>query len=495
MKKNLPYLGIFLAGTLGPLIFLLWEKKNGLWGFPLDDAWIHQTYARSLAGGLGWSYAGASPSAGSTSPLWTILQVPAFLLHLPTIVWGYGLGTILLSVNAILLMAWVRKLQVRPYYLVLIFGLGEWHLVWAGLSGMETLLFCCWISWMLYLFFPTTLPEPGKILSRWRLFWLGIFAGLGIWIRPEALLLLVFICGSIALQFYVPLKQKLWPFFAGCLPPTVCYFLFNLGFSGRPFPNTFYVKSAEYSSYTTQSIFLRFFQSWVPLLAGPVIALIPFVAVAVFLLVRHRKFPATLPIVWAVCHVLLYAIRLPATYQHGRYFLPVLPVLIGYGVYGYFALKEKAFERFLPRIAIRTAWGTAVVLTGIFLVIGAGQFCTDVRVIQTNMVEMSVWISENTPVQSVIAAHDIGALGFWGDRRIVDLGGLIDLDALSLLSGTTTLPEYLERKRADFLMTFEDTYPETLKGCLPLRTAGEFSLFPDERMLLFDWHRGCGVQP
>jgi hypothetical protein len=494
MKKILAYLGIFFAGSIGPLIFLFLEKKNGLWGYPLDDAWIHQTYARALADGLGWSYAGSPPSTGSTSPLWTLLQIPSFWLHLPAIAWGYGLGILLLSLNAILLMLWVRKLQVKHYYIVLIFALGEWHLVWAGLSGMETLLFCCWVSLMIYLFFPLTLPPDGSAVSAGSLLLMGILSGAGIWIRPEALLLLLYVCGSIMIQLYIPMKRKLWLFFLGCFLPTVLYFWFNFGFDGRLFPNTFYVKSAEYSIWTTQNIFLRFFQSWVPLLAGPVVALIPFLVAAVILLIRYRKFPAVLPFAWALSHILLYAIRLPATYQHGRYFLPVLPVLIGYGVYGYFALKEKALHWFIPRVAIRALWGSALLLTGIFLFIGAAQFTADVRFIQTNMVEMSLWIRENTPAGSVIAAHDIGALGFWSNRRIVDLGGVTDLDALALLSGKTDLQNYLSMKQTDLLMTFEDTYPHELEGCIPLHAADEIPPLLAERMMLFDWRLGCSNQ-
>jgi len=491
MKKILTFLGILLAGTIGPLVFLFFEKKNGLWGFPLDDAWIHQTYARSLAEGLGWSYAGALPTAGSTAPLWTFLQIPSFWLNLPAIAWGYGLGIVCLSLNAILLMLWVKKLEVKHYLITLVFALGEWHLVWAGLSGMETLLFCCWVSLMVYLFFPLALPAGGKIPSAGWLLGLGILSGTGIWIRPEALLLLIYVCGSIVLQLYPLLKRRLWPFFLGCLLPAAIYFWFNLGFDGRPFPNTFYVKSTEYSVWTTQNIFLRFLQSWVPLMAGPVVALIPFLVAAVILLIRFRKYPAVLPFAWAVSHVLLYAVRLPATYQHGRYFLPVLPVLIGYGVYGYSALKEKAQPWFFPRVILRAVWGGALLLTGIFLFLGAAQFSTDVQFIQANMVDVSLWIRGNTPAGSVIAAHDIGALGFWGNRRIVDLGGVTDLSAIPLLAGKISLQEYLQTKQTDLLMTFQDSYPHDLKGCIPRHAAEEISPLIAERMLLFDWRLGC----
>src|SRR5512136_2961371 len=42
-------------------------------GFPLDDSWIHLTFARNLARGWGFAYNQGQPVAGSTAPLWTLI--------------------------------------------------------------------------------------------------------------------------------------------------------------------------------------------------------------------------------------------------------------------------------------------------------------------------------------------------------------------------------------------------------------------------------------
>ena len=42
-------------------------------GFPLDDSWIHQTYARNLAERGEWAFVPGEPSVASTSPLYTCL--------------------------------------------------------------------------------------------------------------------------------------------------------------------------------------------------------------------------------------------------------------------------------------------------------------------------------------------------------------------------------------------------------------------------------------
>src|SRR5512143_343579 len=48
-------------------------NQNRKPGFPLDDSWIHLTFARNLARGWGFAYNQGEPVAGSTAPLWTLI--------------------------------------------------------------------------------------------------------------------------------------------------------------------------------------------------------------------------------------------------------------------------------------------------------------------------------------------------------------------------------------------------------------------------------------
>ena len=68
----------------------------GFTGFPLDDAWIHQTYARNLAQTGQLAFTPGLTSAGSTAPLWSALLSGGYLLRIPFHIWTYGLGILLL---------------------------------------------------------------------------------------------------------------------------------------------------------------------------------------------------------------------------------------------------------------------------------------------------------------------------------------------------------------------------------------------------------------
>jgi hypothetical protein len=113
-------------------------------GFPLDDAWIHQTYARNLARTGSWEYVPGQVSAGSTAPLWTLLLAVGYLAGLPYLFWSYLLGW-----GCLVWLGWAGMDLWQLFWpsrrqhgwlagAVLVF---TWPMIWAAASGMETVLF------------------------------------------------------------------------------------------------------------------------------------------------------------------------------------------------------------------------------------------------------------------------------------------------------------------------------------------------------------------
>ena len=92
--KKIILIGITVA--ISSSLYLIWSWKTIGLGFPLDDAWIHQTYARNFGTKLQWSFINDQVSGGSTGPLWGFLLAVLYALKIPPI-WGtYFLGFLLL---------------------------------------------------------------------------------------------------------------------------------------------------------------------------------------------------------------------------------------------------------------------------------------------------------------------------------------------------------------------------------------------------------------
>ena len=74
VNQNSTRIGLLgLALVVAVALFLLRSQALNSLGYPLDDAWIHQTYARNFAMRGEWAFLPGEVSAGSTSPLWTLI--------------------------------------------------------------------------------------------------------------------------------------------------------------------------------------------------------------------------------------------------------------------------------------------------------------------------------------------------------------------------------------------------------------------------------------
>ena len=105
------------------------------------------------------------------------------------------------------------------------------------------------------------------------------------------------------------------------------------------------------------------------------------------------------------------------------------------------------------------------------------------------MVKTAKWINQNTNPDVIVGAHDIGALGFFGNRKIVDLAGLISPDVIPFIRDEKKLANYLDEQNVDILMTLSDWYLELGKGKKIIYSTGSvFSpKFGSENMVVYNW--------
>jgi len=464
----------FLVAGLALLVLLLYvvvAASTGEPGLPLDDGWIHQTYARNLAQSGQWAYTPGVISAGSTSPLWTLALAIGYLLRAPYLVWAFFLGWLSLSWVGwsgmdLWSTLWPNRADID--WLIGLILILTWPLVWAAGSGMETLLFIALVLQLLVLY------SRQVLAGAYRVWLLGILAGLSILTRPDGLSLLLlivlglFIAGGTirerllrVIKFLVTAALLLLPYFA-----------LNLFTSGALWPNTFYAKQAEYAFLWREPLILRFFRLLYFTLGGPAeglrgisgahLLLMPGLFISGWVSLRRdwsdRRLLLLLPLLWAAGHVFLYAWRLPVLYQHGRYLMPAIPIFILYGLAGWLHLIKIIKERFQTTARLDFLWKnfsrlTFALLLIYFLFLGLLAYAQDVAFINAEMVSTARWLEKNTPPDTLIAAHDIGAIGYFGDRQLLDLAGLISPEVIPLLSDQDDLVSYVKDSGAEYLVT------------------------------------------
>ena len=75
------------------------------------------------------------------------------------------------------------------------------------------------------------------------------------------------------------------------------------------------------------------------------------------------------------------------------------------------------------------------------------------------MVAAAKWVATSTPPKALIAAHDIGALGYFDHHKLIDLAGLVSPDVIPFLRDETRLAEYLDAQSVDYFVAFPNLYP------------------------------------
>ena len=224
-------------------------------------------------------------------------------------------------------------------------------------------------------------------------------------------------------------------------------------------------------------------------LVGVGVLLAPGFVALFFAAVRGRNWGVLAGAFWFLGYLFLYAWRLPVTYQHGRYILPAMPVFFVLGLAGLLFLVRVDEKLFIRRVVGR-AWALTVILTLVsFWVQGAQAYARDVAVIETEMVATARWVNINVPADALIAAHDIGALGYFYGGPLLDLAGLISPDVIPFIRDETRLKQYLDEQGAEYLITFPAWYPQLVAGRELLYTsAGEFSPAQGgENMQVYRW--------
>ena len=402
-------------------------------GFPLDDAWIHSVYGRSLARGGMLAYNPGIPATGATSPLWAVVMaVPHLLTSRPAaMLLGVKLiGLALHFLTAFLLLwafAWRGRVEVAAVVGCMLVAFHS-DLVSASMSGMEVAL--------------ATAVAAGLLLAARRaaVAAYGLLSLVAPLARPELTLL----CFAIPVLLLVRRDHRRLVALIGAtaVGNALAYGAIgvrNLAVSGLPLPATFYAKAGVPQLQLVGAQIRGFSEllGRLPVVDSSILLLIT-ALIAVGVVGGRRVLSAPVEdaaaallagLLFCVASFALVAPVDPRAFYHQRYVLPALPLM----VVAIPVLVSTALTRRLAPVTSRLVqFGLLAVLVLSVLVAALSRYpalSNDALNIDDVQVRLGQSLAM-TGADQVVWAIDAGAVRYFGNAFVVDLIGLNNAEIL-----------------------------------------------------------------
>lgn len=415
-----------------------------LWPYVTDDTWIHLRYAKHLLERGEYAFNPGDPTYGSTSPLWVFGLVFLMKVGLAPLAAARVLGLVVGVAKVLVADRLLARLSLptgwRPWLLLLVAS-DAWFLRWT-MSGMETPLA---ELLMLVLLGPVVASGPIAWVA-WGATW-----GLGSLARPEVALL-----APCALPWLLWLQRRRHPHRSalGALLKVALgwtlvvgpWLVYAQAEFGRMIPGTAAAKS--YPLQLTPVEVIEYLMRTVKQLAAVQgVMWIAFVAVAALFWWDRRRGRAGggaptfgpralalggVALTWLVVLVGGYSVK--QVWTISRYVSPLLaPMLLAMAALGGAMLRRQGARRGTGRRLVAAAVAATLVINAWLVVVKVRPYAVEFsRGVHDCYGGTGDWLRENTPPGAVIAALDIGALGYRAERRILDLAGLVSPDARAL---------------------------------------------------------------
>jgi hypothetical protein len=375
-----------------------------------DDSYIYARFATNLVAGGELVFNPGERVHAATSPLWAGLVAGIIAAGLPLVA-----GMKVLGASCAVAGLWIAWRLARRRFgsgfwsavFLLLLATEPWFVRWSA-SGMETPLACL----LVFLALESGLRPRAEVVW-WRLGW---SIGLLPLVRPETLLLWGFVC---VLALLTPAARRSRGFWSGMILPLAVWSVWALLFYGSILPATLQAKSTPLGLVPSR-LFANLFllaRLYGLALALPTVAWIFGLLRDPRRLLRRSDSDWLAPVLWSWSAVLPLVYLLRDVQVVSRYLEVVLPVVL---VLGISELARLGIGR-VPRAGVTVEILAVLIFSFGWIVPSANAFGRSLQ----GLTEMGEWLRENTPESTVVAAYDIGAIGYASDRPILDLGGLI----------------------------------------------------------------------
>lgn len=404
-------------------------------GYLTDDSFIHFQFAKHLLQGKGFSFNAGEPTYGATSPLWVfLLALAGKLLPIevaaPRDAWSMpALASVAKACGAFfhLLTIWLlvrigRRLGWDGWTslgLGLLMAVHAWAVRWA-ISGMESPLATACVALALY--------GLAGVLIQGRSAWgTGIALALAALARPECCLLAALALIAVWAGAERRARRAL-ELLGGVSLPLLPWLITAWGWFHTVLPNTVAAKAGALGN---PGLAIAAIHSAVQIeLATDALPLALFVLVLAFGS-RSTALPAARGrrVFWSVCAawplLLVLSFALGGVQVVSRYLLPATPCVLLLGMASLrWVIATNLPGRYALVLSVFLGAFTLqnVVFTALVSVPNTRAHTGGLR---ASLVALGIWARDRTPPGASFAIADIGAFGYYSERRVLDLYGLV----------------------------------------------------------------------
>jgi hypothetical protein len=402
--------------------------------FIVDDAYITFRYATQLIDFQEFSFNAGERVLGTTSPLFTFLLAGAYGMGVTpdvSALWIAGAADIV----TVAMIAGVVGVNDRPewaFLTAILIVVSPAYLTYS-VSGMETSLYVSLLLIALRCY------QVG-----WAV-WGGLAAGLCFLCRPDGALL----AALLAIAFSLRNMREASRFVLATTLIAAPWVIFSAFYFGSPIPQSIIAKAADTLPWTVSwTNFANFFSH------GHYLVLTALAVPGAAVAWRSGNTAVRVWLVWALCYSAVFLITNAFTY-FPWYFIPLLPP--------YFLCVAASLSYVMRAVGglegvASGTWGRAILGSAgaVILILGGWRLATHARFLESLYLSREA-IYRSTALElagidpsCVVAATEIGTIGYYYPGQILDLVGLVSPEVVG--KGTD---DVLERSRTRWVVTYD----------------------------------------
>ena len=405
-------------------------------GYLTDDTFIHLQFAKHWIAGQGFSFNAGEPTYGATSPLWVMLlaglgravpgaaDTPADATSMPPLAWlAKGLGALFTLLGVWAIGRAGRRVgftAVESAALGILYAANAWSARWA-ISGMESPLAACAVAVALAALARTFFQGRGAFEA-------GIALGIAVLARPECWMLAALGLTAVALSRDEGRPKRIGAVLAGLAITVGPWLAAAAAWFHRLTPNTSAAKAGAWADASRALDALRT-SIRIELASDALPIGLTVVALALVGPRLLREMPHSRRLFWVL--VATWPVALVAGYAAGgvqvvsRYLLLAMPSVLLLGVASFRWATARLGGR--ARTAALALLLVAYAAQNAFVTFryNAPHARRHTQGLRESLVTLGIWARERTPEGTLFALPDIGAFGYYSDRPVLDLYGLV----------------------------------------------------------------------